>query len=302
MRALATRIVPAEAILLFAVALWGLNTTSMRYGVTHGFAPLVFIAVRWGIAGVGFVGITLASDRRPRIARRDLLTIVGLGVLGVTGVQVANIYALKLAPASTVVIVFGLLPVWMAIVSSLGAIERLHVRHWLGLVVSSLGVSFVAIGHGGGLGGALGGILLALGVVFGFGIYSVLLFPLSQRYSPWLLNTVSVAPAAGLLLAMAAGQLASQDWGRPNGTAWAAVLFSALGAVVLGNGLWLWGQKHTGPGRSGLYANLQPVFGVLFAVVLLSERLGLLEIVGGLVVGFGIVLARSAPSSRPGLE
>ena len=69
MRRLPIRIVPAEVILLVAVLLWGLNTPAMRYGVTHGFAPLVFIALRWGIASIGFVGVTLASGR-PRIGRR----------------------------------------------------------------------------------------------------------------------------------------------------------------------------------------------------------------------------------------
>jgi drug/metabolite transporter (DMT)-like permease len=291
----------AEALLLVAVALWGLNTTAMRYGVTHGFAPLVFIALRWAVAGVGFTAVTLAHGI-PRVERRDVLAIVGLGVLGITGVQVANVYAVELAPASTVVIVFGLLPVWMAVVSRASAIESLHLRHWAGLIVSAGGVALVAIGRGGGVGGDLGGILLALGVVLGFGVYSVFLFPLSQRYSPWHLNTLSVVPGAAILLALAVGQLGDQAWEQPGTLAWLALAFSSLGAVVLGNGLWLWGQQRVGPGRSGLYANLQPVFGLVFAVVLLSESLGTLELVGAGVVGLGILVARSAPTQIAGTE
>ena len=39
-------------------------------------------------------------------------------------------------------------------------------------------------------------------------------------------------------------------------------------------------------------ANLQPFFGAVFALAVLSESLGALQVVGGIVVGTGIVLAR----------
>ncbi len=47
--------------------------------------------------------------------------------------------------------------------------------------------------------------------------------------------------------------------------------------------------------------NLVPVLGVLFAVVLLGEPLGLLQILGGVVVIAGVTLSvRSSDAGEPG--
>ena len=283
----------AEAMLVVGVAAWGLNYTFLRYAIQHGVDPLVVQSLRWVLAGSLFAGITRRVEGPLRIGRRDLLALVGISAVGLGATQISNAYALRLAPASTVALVFGLLPVVMAVAAQLFGIERLRRRHWVGAAVSVAGVCLIAVGRGGSVGGNLGGILLALSNVVGFGVFSVMLFPYSARVSPLLLNTISVVVSAVVLAVSGAWQLAGQDWGAPSALAWAAVGVSAVVSLVGGNGIWFWAQKRVGPGRTGLYANLQPVFGVVFAVILLGETLASLEIVGGLVVGVGIVLARS---------
>jgi drug/metabolite transporter (DMT)-like permease len=47
-----------------------------------------------------------------------------------------------------------------------------------------------------------------------------------------------------------------------------------------------------GAPRASLFNNLQPFFGVLFAILLLSEKLQPLEIAGGLLIFAGIALER----------
>lgn len=283
----------AELMLVVATAAWGSNYTLLRYAIQHGISPLVVQSMRWTLAGALFAVMTRTVEGPLRIGRRDLAVLVGLSAFGLGATQIGNAYALRLAPASTVALVFGLLPVVIAVAAQLFGIERLRLRHWLGAAVSAAGVGLIAAGRGGTLGGSLGGILLSLVNVIGFGVFSVMLFPYSARISPLMLNTISVVVAAAVLDAAGVGQLAGQDWSSPPGLAWAALGVSAVVSVVGGNGLWFWAQKRVGPGRSGLYANLQPVFGVMFAVVLLGETLASLEIVGGLVVAAGIALARS---------
>jgi len=43
---------PAEVLLLGTVLLWSFNFTAVRYGVTHGVQPLVYVSLRWLTAGV----------------------------------------------------------------------------------------------------------------------------------------------------------------------------------------------------------------------------------------------------------
>jgi drug/metabolite transporter (DMT)-like permease len=281
----------AEVLLLVATAAWGMNYTAFKYVLTDGIEPLVAIGLRWPIAGLTFALLMFAREGWVRFERRDLIRIGVLGLVGICLVQIGYSYALTLAPASTIAIVFGLLPVAMAVVAQLWGIEHLTLKHWLGVAVSVVGVALIALGRG-DIGGDVLGVLLGLATVLGFGAYSVGLFPLRDRYSPNALNALSICIAAVPLLALSALQMPDQDWGEPSTLGWLALLYSALGSVVLGNGLWLFAQQRVGPGRTGLYANLQPVFGVVFAVLLLSESLDLLEIVGGCVIAGGIVLAR----------
>jgi drug/metabolite transporter (DMT)-like permease len=47
-----------------------------------------------------------------------------------------------------------------------------------------------------------------------------------------------------------------------------------------------------GPARASLFANLQPFFAVVFALLILGERLNRWELVGAVAIAVGIVIER----------
>ena len=55
-----------EVMLLSAIGLWALNLTVSRYILTHGFQPLAYSTVRYGLAALIFVGIALVAERSLR--------------------------------------------------------------------------------------------------------------------------------------------------------------------------------------------------------------------------------------------
>jgi drug/metabolite transporter (DMT)-like permease len=65
-----------------------------------------------------------------------------------------------------------------------------------------------------------------------------------------------------------------------------------LGPLVLTNLLWFTAIDEVGPSRASLFANLQPFLAAIVALVLLDERLTAVQVVGGLAIAAGIVLAR----------
>ena len=58
-----------ELMLLATVVLWALNLTVTRYILTHGFEPLAYATVRYGLATAIFIVIVLVGERTLRIAR-----------------------------------------------------------------------------------------------------------------------------------------------------------------------------------------------------------------------------------------
>ena len=133
--------------------------------------------------------------------------------------------------------------------------------------------------------------MLALATTFSFAVYSVAIVPPLRHHSALAVSAVSCAIGGLLLCLLALPWLASEDWSAPPALAWSALLYSALGSVVVGNMLWFISIERVGASRSALYTNLQPFLGAVFAVFVLSERLDTLQLVGGLVIASGIALA-----------
>jgi LPXTG-motif cell wall-anchored protein len=74
---------------------------------------------------------------------------------------------------------------------------------------------------------------------------------------------------------------------------WVCLIYATLGPLVLTNILWFKAVAAVGPSRATLVSNLQPFVAAIFAVVLLSETMTALQVLGGLLIGGGIFLARS---------
>ncbi|MDQ3890502.1 MAG: DMT family transporter [Actinomycetota bacterium] len=294
------RRVPADALLLSTVGFWSFNFTAAKYALTHGFEPLAYSALRFSTAAAVFTGFTYAREGDLEVRREDVLLLVGAAVLGIWLNQVAFVYAVSLTTAATVALTFGTLPVFVALISRAVGIERLRLRHWLASAVSFSGVGLVALGASGGLRGDVGGILLALGATVTWSAYSVAMAPLMRRYTPYRISSVVLAVGCLPLVASAAAQLGSQEWDEPNAIAWAALLYGLVFALVLTNVLWFTAIDRVGAARSSLYANLQPFLGAMFALLVLSEKMGTLQVAGGFVIAAGIVLARVTPRTFGG--
>jgi drug/metabolite transporter (DMT)-like permease len=291
--------VPARALLLGTVLLWSFNFTATRYGITRGVAPLVYVALRWMLAGVVLVLVVRLRGGSLRLGRHDLAVVTLASVVGVVVNQVAFSYSLHLAAAATVALVFGTLPIFVSVMSQLAGHERLRRRHWLATGISFAGVGLVAAGTGGGLRASVGGILLALATTFSFGAYSVAVVPAMRRHSPLLVNAASCLIGGVLLALVSLPWLAGQAWSSPPALAWGALLYSGLGSIVIGNLFWFMAVDRVGAGRSALVANLQPFLGAVFALIVLSESLHPLQLAGGLVIASGIVVGGRARIGMP---
>jgi drug/metabolite transporter (DMT)-like permease len=163
-------------------------------------------------------------------------------------------------------------------------------------------VALVALGAPSGLGGDLGGILLGLVASVTWAAYSVAMGPLMRRYSPYRISAFMLLVGSVPLLASAFEQLIRQDWSDLGPLAWGAFVYSLFFSLVFTNIMWFTAIDRVGAARSSLYANLQPFLGAFFALVVLSEEMGTLQIAGGIVIGAGILLARRAQPPAPSVD
>lgn len=286
-------------MLLLTVTIWALNFTVSKYILDAGLGPLPYSSLRYTAAALVFVGLTYPRERSFRIARGDL-PLVCLAVVLLLTNQLSFVYALDLTTATTAALLFGTLPIFTALISWLVGIERLGRRFWIAASMSFAGVVLVTAGSGKSVSSNLGGDLLAVLGAATWGAYSVAISPLMRRYSPFRLSAIFLAAVSVALLTLAAPQLSDQsfDFGA---LVWIGFAFAVLGPLVLTNLLWFTAIDRVGPARASLFANLQPFLAAVVALVLLNESITAVQIVGGVAIAGGIVLAtrRAAPPEPP---
>jgi drug/metabolite transporter (DMT)-like permease len=284
-------------MLLTTVLLWALNLSVTRYILTHGVAPLSYATVRYGLAGLVFVVLTLAVERTLRVGRRHV-PLLALAALTLWLNQLSFVFALDVTTASTIGLLLGAIPIFAAMFGLLLGTERPTRRFWGAAFVSFLGVGCVAIGSGGELSSDLRGIVLGLATAATWAAYSVIVAPLMRTYSPSRMSAV-VVPCAWLLLALCGiGQTSKQDWHVP-WQIWPLLVLATLGPLVLTNVLWFRSIHRIGANRATLAANLQPFVAAVLAVLLLSESISPLQVFGGILIAVGLVVVRRRPQPAP---
>jgi drug/metabolite transporter (DMT)-like permease len=288
----------AEFAVLVMALIWGVNYSVIKYGMTF-VAPMAYNTLRVALAAGTLVLIAFAFGGTPP-SRRDVVTLLLLGVLGNGFYQIFFAEGVSRTRAGEAALVVGASPALIALLSRMRGVERVTRRGAVGIAMSMFGVGLVVLGRAavgqGPHGGSLLGDLLVLCGSICWAVYTVLLIPLTRRVGGLYVVALSLLGGSMLMLAVGAPALVAQDWNLP-GRAWAALLYSGLGALVVAYLLWYRGVKVLGPTRTALYANLQPLIALLVAWFTLGETPTAWQSVGAATIVGGVLLTR-VPASE----
>jgi drug/metabolite transporter (DMT)-like permease len=284
------RVTAVDLMLLGTVILWALNIVITRYVLTNGWQPLAYGTIRYFAATALFWAFTYSRERTFRVHRSDTVLIVLAASLIFVN-QVGFVYSIKLTSASTVALILGTTPIFVGVIATAIGLERLTSTFWIAAIISFVGVALVAAGASTGFSSDLFGDVLAVGTAATWAAYSVTIAPLMRRYSPFRISALVLALGWIPLAIVSLPQLLDQTFDF-DALVWLAFGYAVIGPLFLTNILWFTAIDRVGPSRAALFANLQPFFAVVFAVLLLSEHLDRYEIAGGFAIAAGIVLER----------
>ena len=279
--------------LLLMALIWGVNFSVVKYG-TSALEPLAYNGIRVALAAVALVVVArVAREAWPR--GRDLAAMFALGVVGNGIYQLFFIEGVARTRAGTAALVLAASPAFIALLGRLRGIERVGPRGMLGIALSIGGVALVLFGNaqGGGESSAslLGALLVLCGCV-SWAVYTVFLQPYTHRYGGLSLSAVTMIAGAIPLVAVGAPAIARTDLAAVPMSAWGAVLYSGLLALVVAYYLWYRGMRVLGPTRTAMYGNLQPAIALLVAWVTLGEVPTAWQVVGMGMIGAGVLLVR----------
>jgi len=294
----------AEFALLLMSIIWAVNYSVIKYG-TSVVPPLAYNGVRIMIAAIALLAIALLWGG-PAPARRDLLALLALGALGNGVYQVFFVEGLARTRAGEAALVVGASPALMALIGRLRGVERVDRRGGIGIALSMFGVALIVLSRaaagspsanasgdtGGSGGGSLAGDLLVLCGGVCWAVYTILLIPYTKRLSGWWVAALTIVGGSLILALVGGADIISVNWFSLTKNAWAAILYSGLGALVIAYLLWYHGVRVVGPTRTALYGNLQPLIALLVAWLTLGEVPTVWQGLGAATIVSGVLLTR----------
>ncbi len=284
-------VVLTEVSLTLAAVFWGANYAATKFAALS-VPPLSIVAVRFVAGGLIMYAALRVLEPRSRLAGRDLLPMAGLGCLGVAFGQTAFTFGVSLTSAANTGLIFATAPVWGILFGFVLGLERPTWRGVLGVGLSILGVGTVFYEGLGVRGTSLVGDLAVLLAAIGFGAYTVLSMRLLGRHSPLAVATYPVLFGGPIVLALSVPDFAALRWEATGAGAWSAVAFSAVCATAYAFSAWQTGVSRIGANRVLVYQYLITITGVASGIVFFGERLGIEKVAGGVVILFGVYLAR----------
>jgi drug/metabolite transporter (DMT)-like permease len=290
-----------ELILLMLV--WG-GTFVVTKAVVSEIPPLSLASMRFFLAA----GV-LAPFAMARGGVRGLPSPLPLGALammalsGVVSFSAGFHFALAYTSATQGALIYALLPAAIALAAVVVLKEAPSRRRMFGVVLSVAGVALVvANGQAGTAAPAplLGAACMLLAVLSWTG-YTV--FAKRLAAADQIVVTACVSAIGAVMLAPLAAieVFVAGSWQRaPSLQGWLGFVFlsvvaSALAFVVYGRVL-----RELDASLVGAYTNLDPIIGVLTAVIVLGEPLNVPQMVGGVIALAGMWLASQAGGSERG--
>lgn len=276
-----------------AASIWGTLGFFAKILYAEGVSFEALVAVR---ASVGWVAILLfvlltRGTRSLRVARRDLLFLVPLGLVGVGAFYLLYFFTVREGTVGTAAILLYSSPAFVALLAWIFLREALGVLRILALTLTFGGI-FLVVGGYDPAALEVAPLVLATGLLSGltYGLYSIFGKPVAGRLDPAVILSYALGFGAVLLLLAALPTLDTLV-GLSSGS-YVLLFMLAVVHTSLAFGLYTAGLKRLDAGQAAIVATVEPVVAGAIGVILLGEALTAPKLLGALLVLAGAALAQ----------
>lgn len=271
---------------------WG-STFVVTKAATREIPPLTLAALRFLIATIVLAPLALYRGAFARLPRPvPWRALLAMAITGIAAFSITFNYALVYGSAAQGAMIYALVPAAVA----LGAVwflrEKASSQRVVGIALSIVGVMLVVLSGESTLAAPqpLLGALWMLGAVAMWTAYTLIA---KRWHDVDHVVTIALISALGavMLLPLAALELLDAPTLSPSITAWSAALFLGVVASALAYIAYGFALRELDATVVGVYTNLNPIVGVVTAVLFMGETLHAGQALGGLVVFLGMWLA-----------
>jgi drug/metabolite transporter (DMT)-like permease len=304
-----SRPVVGYGLVLAAIGFWSVNAVVAKIVVeSGGLSPLRLSQLR--ATGAGLVLFLIVAAIRPRtlrIAPREVAFLAVFGIAGLAFVHFLYFTAITHLDIGIALVIQYIAPVLVALWARFFVHEPVRKRLWFALALALTGLTLVVEVWGGGtLDGV--GVAASLGGACAYALY-ILMAERSLHRGRDVFSLLAWGFAfAALFWAIVQpwwsfpADIVRQDadlLGRLAGTTapvWLLIAYIVVFGTVVPFTLMVTALHYIPATRATVVAMAEPVLAGLVAYAWLEEELGALQILGGMLVLAGIVLAQTARS------
>ncbi len=275
-------------LIILSSASFGAMAIFAKFAYESGISIHSLLFFRFLIAAMAMVPIALIQKRKfPR--GKDLAILIAMGAVGYAGQSWAYFTALTLIPASLVAILLYLYPIFVAVLAVFFLDEILTGKKIFALGLAVTGAALVI---GLDVGGNLTGILYAAGAAVIYSVYNIAGAKVMKRNDIFTASLVIIISAAAFyfLVNLKSGMFIPKE-----GIYW--VYITAIGFVSTFVAIYTYflGMKLIGAVSASMLSTFEPVTTVVLAALFLDQGLGWLQVAGGALILFAVIIVASHP-------
>lgn len=263
--------------LLLASFLWGTSFIAGKFAY-ETLDPALVVLFRLIIAGVILFPITLRFIKENSQSKVNWRKIALLGFLTYPATFLLQFIGLQYTSASSAATMIGIEPLMVILVGQLFFKEKASLDIWLLGTIAFIGV-FLLVGLSDSEEISLIGCLLVLASTIVVALWLRLSKSVLGNLNPKVYTALSLQ--LGTLIGLPFMLLLVKDWNiNFSYSSIIALLYLGIGCGLFANWAWNKGLSETETNKSGIFLALEPVFGVLFSIILLNDSLSFTSWVG----------------------
>ena len=283
--------------LLIASFLWGTSFIAGKIAYNM-FDPSLVVALRYIFASIILSPVTISFMRQEKetINKKDFFMLILLGILTYPLTSMLQFIGLSFTSASSATTIIGIEPIMITMIGFIFFKEKTSpIVFFLG-IIAFLGVALTV------------GVSALENVSF-FGCFLVFLSTIVVSFwvqlSKKVLTKISsnyytaLTIQLGTLFALPIMLFLVKSWEIYYSLkGLIALLYLVVGCSIGAGWFWNKGLERSEASKSGIFLALEPVFGILFAVLILGEKLNFLSIIGIVLVILSAAICMILPKQK----
>lgn len=271
-----------------AAAMWGIGGAVAKTLFNQAVSPFLLVKIRLLFSCVFLViGLLIYNRRLLYVPRKDIFYFAKMGIMGMAMLQFFYFLTISLTNVATAVFLQYLAPILIAIYTVIWEKIRLSWQQKLAVAAAAVGGLLIMISAGGTQGLTLGGVASGLAAAFAAAFNTIYTRRAVQEYHPVTVVTYSCGFGAlfwwiAMPYTWEAGSISPEQW--------LMFLYVVVFCTIIPFLLFYFGLRYVSATNVSVTSSLEPVIAAVTAYLALGEKMGSLQMIGGLLVVVAVIM------------